>query len=147
MLIGKRLREIRKSKNLSQGDIERKTGLLRSYTSRVEHGHTVPTIENLEKYAAAFEVPIYRMFYEGNKPPRLKSPSFKSGESLWGGDGKSRDELRLFARALSQLNDKDRDLLFAFATQFARRAERSAKRTKDRNPTVSLSQSKRGSVK
>jgi transcriptional regulator with XRE-family HTH domain len=45
MNVGKRLRLLRESKNLSQGDIEEKTGLLRCYISRVENGHTVPTIE------------------------------------------------------------------------------------------------------
>ena len=45
LMIGERLRTIRESKNLSQGDIEKRTGMLRCYTSRVENGHTVPSIE------------------------------------------------------------------------------------------------------
>ena len=53
MVIGERLRELRKAKNLSQGDIEKRTGMLRCYTSRVENGHTVPSVETLEKYASA----------------------------------------------------------------------------------------------
>ena len=57
MVIGERLRELRESKKLSQGDVERRTGLLRCYTSRVENGHTVPTIETLEKYARALGSP------------------------------------------------------------------------------------------
>ena len=57
MLIGDRLRTFREQKNLSQGDIEKRTGLLRCYISRVENGHTVPAIETLEKLARAFEVP------------------------------------------------------------------------------------------
>jgi transcriptional regulator with XRE-family HTH domain len=44
MLIGERLRTIREAKNLSQGDIEKRTGMLRRYTSRVENGHTVPSL-------------------------------------------------------------------------------------------------------
>src|ERR1700685_2659403 len=111
MLIGGRLKELRESKNLSQGDIERRTGLLRCYTSRVEHGHTVPTIDTCARYAIALEVPLYRLFYDGEKPPKLQLPAAKSGESLWGGDGKNRNELRLFARALSRMGDKDRKLL------------------------------------
>ena len=51
MEIGAKLRELRVAKNLSQGDIEKRTGLIRAYTSRVEHGHTVPSIGTLEKYA------------------------------------------------------------------------------------------------
>ena len=48
MLIGEKLKKIRESKNLSQGDIERRTGLLRCYTSRVKNGHTIPAVETLE---------------------------------------------------------------------------------------------------
>jgi len=57
MVIGSRLKELRESKNLSQGDIEKRTGLLRCYISRVENGHTVPAIETLEKMARSLEVP------------------------------------------------------------------------------------------
>jgi len=62
VLIGQKLREIRGSKNLSQGDIEQRTGLIRCYTSRVENGHTVPSNQTLEKYARALEVPLYQLF-------------------------------------------------------------------------------------
>ena len=55
MEIGAKLRELRIAKNLSQGDIEKRTGLFRCYTSRVENGYTVPTIGTLEKYASALE--------------------------------------------------------------------------------------------
>jgi transcriptional regulator with XRE-family HTH domain len=57
MVIADRLRSLREQKNLSQGDIEKRTGLLRCYISRVENGHTVPAIETLEKMARAMEVP------------------------------------------------------------------------------------------
>ncbi len=65
MMIGNRLKELRESKQLSQGDIEKRTGLLRCYISRVENGHTVPAIETLEKMARALEVPMYRLFHDG----------------------------------------------------------------------------------
>ncbi len=58
MLIGQRLRDIREAKNLSQSDIERATGLVRPYISRVENGHTVPSIETLEKWARALGMPL-----------------------------------------------------------------------------------------
>jgi transcriptional regulator with XRE-family HTH domain len=58
MVIGDRLRELREAKMLSQGDIERRTGLLRCYISRVENGHIVPSVDTLEKLARALEVPI-----------------------------------------------------------------------------------------
>jgi len=59
MVIGDKLKALRAQKNLSQGDIEKRTGLLRCYISRVENGHTVPAVDTLEKLAAALEVPLY----------------------------------------------------------------------------------------
>jgi transcriptional regulator with XRE-family HTH domain len=52
MVIGDRLKTLRETKDLSQGDIEKRTGLLRCYVSRVENGHTVPSVETLEKFCA-----------------------------------------------------------------------------------------------
>jgi transcriptional regulator with XRE-family HTH domain len=59
MIIGERLRALREEKKLSQGDIQERTGLFRCYVSRVENGHTVPSIETLEKMARALEIPMY----------------------------------------------------------------------------------------
>ena len=73
MIIADRLRELREAKTLSQGDIEKRTGLLRCYVSRVENGHTVPAIETLEKLARALECPLYQLFYDGEEPPQLPS--------------------------------------------------------------------------
>ena len=85
MVIGERLRQLREEKNFSQGDIEKKTGLLRCYVSRVENGHTVPSLETLEKFASALEAPMYKLFYDGEKPAGLHLPKSKSSdEKLWG---------------------------------------------------------------
>ena len=82
MIIGDRLRAMREEKHFSQGDIEKKTGLLRCYISRVENGHTVPAIETLEKMARALEVPMYQLFYDGEEPPKLPNlPKRKSSEA------------------------------------------------------------------
>jgi transcriptional regulator with XRE-family HTH domain len=56
MLMGQRLKDIREGKHLSQGDIEKATGLRRGYVSRVEHGHTVPNVETIEKWAYALKL-------------------------------------------------------------------------------------------
>ncbi len=71
MIIGERLRMLREQKQFSQGESEKRTGLLRCYISRVENGHTVPAIETLEKLARALEIPLYRLFYDGEEPPVL----------------------------------------------------------------------------
>jgi transcriptional regulator with XRE-family HTH domain len=68
MILGERLRALRDEKNLSQGDIEKKTSLLRCYVSRVENGHTVPSVETLEKMARALEIPMYKLFYDSEEP-------------------------------------------------------------------------------
>jgi transcriptional regulator with XRE-family HTH domain len=122
MLIGQRLREIRESKHLSQGDIEKRTGLLRCYTSRVENGHTVPAIQTLEKYARALEVPLYKFFYEGSQPPKKPKLPATWIVAEWGAERSERGELRLFAKALSRMDDRKRKLLLEMARGMARRA-------------------------
>ncbi len=67
MLIGDRIRAIREAKKLSQGDIEKRCGLLRAYVSRVEQGHTVPAVETLEKWARA----LARAFEDASPAERL----------------------------------------------------------------------------
>jgi transcriptional regulator with XRE-family HTH domain len=120
MVIGERLQELRESKNLSQGDMEHRTGLLRCYTSRVENGHTVPPAETLEKYARALEIPLYRLFCDGSEPlqkPKLASTEGK--EPMWGANGRERGELSRFVNALSRMEEGQRRLLLAVATWMA----------------------------
>ena len=90
MIIGDRLRTLREEKKLSQGDIEKRTGLFRCYVSRVENGHTVPSIETIEKFARALEVPMFRLFYDGEEPPKLPNlPRRKSSNEIaWGSSGR-----------------------------------------------------------
>jgi transcriptional regulator with XRE-family HTH domain len=75
MDVGKRLRQLREVKGLSQGDIERRSGLLRSYISRVEGGYTAPSIQTLEKFSKALEVEPYQLLFLGEgKPSAPKIP-------------------------------------------------------------------------
>ena len=123
MIIGDRLRVLREQKQFSQGEIEKRTGLLRCYISRVENGHTVPAIETLEKMARALEIPLYQLFYDGDEPPVLpsllkrKSP----GENAWGSSGKDARLLNKFRRVLSKANEEDRKLVMYMAQKMARR--------------------------
>lgn len=118
MYIGERLRELRESKDLSQGEVEKRTGLLRCYISRVENGHTVPAIETLEKLARALEVPMYELFYEGEEPPKpLVLPKGRpSDEIAWGSSGKDARYLNKLRRLLARMDEGDRRLLL-FVTQ------------------------------
>src|ERR1700739_4327606 len=105
MIIGDRLRVLRGQKKFSQGEIEKRTGLLRCYTSRVENGFTVPAVETLEKYARALEVPMYQLFYEGEQPPKLPHlPKRKATDEIaWGSSGKEARLLAKFCRLLSRM--------------------------------------------
>jgi transcriptional regulator with XRE-family HTH domain len=125
MVIGERLKAMREQKKMSQGDIERRTGLLRCYISRVENGHTVPAIETLEKMARALEIPLYQLFYDGENPPPPKIPGARDGWGSSGRDGRTFDKFR---RLFSRANDSDRKLLLVMAQTMAANRERNRKR-------------------
>lgn len=117
MFVGDRLRAIREERKLSQGDVEKRTGLLRCYVSRVENGHTVPSLETLEKFARALEVPLYRLFYEGeNDPEPLELLDRKtSSVELWGSAGKDARTFNRLRSFLGQMKESDRRLLLHMA--------------------------------
>jgi len=123
MNIGDRLRALRKEKELSQGDIERRSGLRRCYISRVENGYTVPAVETLEKMAGALEVPLYQLFYEGKEPPvvpkllKRKSPD---GEA-WGGSGTDARYLNKLRKLLGKTDQEGRTLVMSMVQKMASR--------------------------
>jgi transcriptional regulator with XRE-family HTH domain len=120
MVIGDRLKALRESKDMSQGDIEKRTGLLRCYISRVENGHTVPAIETLEKLAHAMEIPMYQLFWDGDeKPPALRMPA--SDDEGWGSKGSDSRTLSRFRRLLGRTSREDQKLLLHLAQKMAAR--------------------------
>jgi transcriptional regulator with XRE-family HTH domain len=122
MIIGDRLRGLREEKKLSQGEIEKRTGLLRCYISRVENGHSVPAVETLEKLARALEVPMYELFYEGEEPPNsLSLPTRKTDSKLFGASGKDARMLAKFRKFLGQTDSKNQSILLHMAQKMARR--------------------------
>jgi transcriptional regulator with XRE-family HTH domain len=120
MLVGNRLKELRESKQLSQGDIEKRTGLLRCYISRVENGHTVPAIETLEKMARALEVPMYRLFHDGEVPPGLSKLKPPKNDDEFGSRGAQADYLSKLRRLLAKMEPGDQKLLLHMAQKVAR---------------------------
>lgn len=118
MVIGDKLRELRETKKLSQGDMEKRTGLLRCYISRVENGHTVPSVETLEKMARALEIPMYRLFTDDEhvKKPNIPVSNGKPHNK------KQEAKLRPFVKAFSRLTDKNQRLLLHMASKMANRA-------------------------
>src|ERR1700723_301168 len=122
MVISERLKTLREQKNMSQADIEKRTGLLRGYISRIENGHTVPAIETLEKMARALEVPIYALFYNGEKPP-ADLPKPNETTAGWGSFGRDARTLGKFRRLLSQIDKGDINLLLFTAQKMAHKRE------------------------
>lgn len=125
MVIGTRLRSLREKKGMSQGDIEKSTGLLRCYISRIENGHTIPSLETLERFAGALSVPLYEIFYSGDggvpTPNLMDRPSL---DELAAQPGKDGDEARFmlqFKGLLGKLGELDRDVLLTLAKKLATR--------------------------
>jgi transcriptional regulator with XRE-family HTH domain len=123
VIIGERLHALREAKKFSQGDVEKRTGLLRCYISRVENGHTVPAVETIEKFARALEVPMYQLFYDGEEPPKLPNlPKRKTANDIaWGSKGKDARMLAQFCRLFSRMDEGDLGLVLFMAQKMARR--------------------------
>src|SRR5579884_2620364 len=112
--IGDVIRSYRTSRGLSQGDIERRTGLLRCYLSRVENGHTVPSLETLAKIAEAMEIALAD-FFPGSETPRDRDTQKMLGEL-------SEDEIRFLSeikKYSTTLSDDDKRLVLAMIRKMA----------------------------
>lgn len=105
---------------MSQGGIEKRTGLLRCYISRVENGATVPSISTLEKMAHALEVPMYQLFFDGD-PKTLKVAKVRTG---WASSSDGAAMLGKFRKALRKIGGADLRLLVFMAQKMNQKAER-----------------------
>ena len=114
-IIGQRLRRLRDAKKLTQGDLEKRSGLLGCAISRLENGHTVPGLNTLEKLAQALNVPLFRLFTDD---PHAKKPHVPKTSVV---ESKHDRELRAFAKLLSRMNDKDRETLLHMASKMTNR--------------------------
>jgi transcriptional regulator with XRE-family HTH domain len=116
MDVGNRLKQHRELKGLSQGEIEGRTGLLRCYISRVENGHTVPSVETLEKFARALDMPLYQLLYARERPPKsLKTQAQEIDD--WASRGKGRRIFSKLQNALQKMSVSDRALLLYMAAK------------------------------
>jgi transcriptional regulator with XRE-family HTH domain len=124
MDVGKRLRHFRELKGLSQSKIEERTGLVRSYISRVENGHISPSVETLEKFARALDMPLYQLLYEGEKPPKsLKTQAQEIDD--WASRGKGKRIFSKLQNALQKMSVPDRALLLYIAAKMVGKPRRS----------------------
>jgi|SRR5579859_407752 len=128
MGVGTRLRELREQKKLSQGDITESTGLARSYISRVEHEHTVPSIETLHRFASALGVPLYKIFYKAEESfAKSMHEHEQSLERLASEGGNGAEEARFLLKMKelsSRMDDSERALLLQFARKLAHNRSR-----------------------
>ncbi len=111
MDIGKRIRTLRESKGLSQGDIERRSGLLRSYISRVEGGYTAPSLSTLEKFAKALEVEPYQLLFQGEGRPAAPKVSDQVGLSK---------PVKRLVKLFETLSSNNRKLLLTMAARLGK---------------------------
>lgn len=98
MIVGERLRGVREKKNLSRGDIEKRTGLLRCYISRVENGHTVPSRGRGRSFQASrWRSHCINSSYDGEEPPNIANVvAMKPSSNTWGSTGKDASSFRFF---------------------------------------------------
>lgn len=117
MVIGDKLKVLRAQKTMSQGDVEKRTGLLRCYISRVENGHTVPSLDTLERLARALEVPMYKLFTDDDhvEKPIIRAESTPKRAV----NSKQEREIRAFAKCFSRMDNKYRELIFQVASKIA----------------------------
>src|SRR5208282_5651559 len=125
MVIGTRLRSLREEKGLSQGDIEKSTGLLRCYISRIENGHTIPSLETLERFAGALDIPLYKLFYSGDgEAPTPNLVPRRSLDELAAQPGEAGEEARFMLQlknVVARLTDPDREVVLTLAKKLATR--------------------------
>jgi transcriptional regulator with XRE-family HTH domain len=117
MLIGEVLKEVRQGKKLSQGDIERRTGLIRCYISRVENGHTIPSLQTLEKLAMAMDIPLWHIIRgtDGGPAPAPIVGSQKHEIPLG-----VKNDIRRIQQIMVRMSEKNRKLLVGVAKRMAR---------------------------
>ena len=111
MEIGKRIRTLREAKGLSQGDIEKRSGLLRSYISRVEGGYTAPSLTTLDKFAKALEVDSYQLLFRGGGQPIAPRipPHISQSKSM-----------RKLAKYFENMSTANRKLILTLASKLSR---------------------------
>ena len=121
MVIGDRLKTLREAKDLSQGDIEKRTGLFRCYVSRVENGHTVPSVETLEKFARALELPLYHLMFDGDEPPTPPKSIKGSAENSLESSRSGSLLMKKMVGLLAKMDQEDRNLILFLAGRVSRK--------------------------
>jgi transcriptional regulator with XRE-family HTH domain len=123
MDVGDRLKQLRELEGVSQGKLEERTGLHRCYISRVENGHTVPSVETLEKFARALDMPLYQLLYDGEKPPKSIKMQAQDIDD-WASRGRGRRIFLKIQKAIQEMSVPDRALLLYVAAKMVGKKNR-----------------------
>ncbi|MGA2991252.1 MAG: helix-turn-helix transcriptional regulator [Candidatus Korobacteraceae bacterium] len=111
MNIGETIRRFRLQRGMSQGDIEKSTGLLRCYLSRVENGHTIPSLETLGRITSAMGTSLGELLADSSGEPGSRVElQLREQESRF---------LNSVRRYSPQLNDSDKKLIVAMVKKMA----------------------------
>ena len=116
MNLGVSIRRIRQEKGLSQGEMQKRTGILRSYLSRVENGHTVPSLATLQRLASAMGVSLADFFAAEGEGASATAPIPSDTASQYLGELKN---------YLPQLSTQQRQELLEMVKEMAHAVRRS----------------------
>lgn len=121
MIVGERVRRIREQKNISQAQLARRAGVVAYHLSRIENGHTSPSVGTLEKLARALEIPVYQLFYEGDASVEILNPAdmIQSGAQEVEAAKEDSQFWEKLRGELSRMKEWDRDLLLGLAQRMA----------------------------
>ena len=122
--IGARLRRLRKLMRMSQRDVEQRASLCQSYISNVENGHIVPTLETLQRFAKALDVPLSALFYSGEpRPTRPRLEALETLEKRAQEGGKAGRDARFLLKLrtlLVRIPETDRRLFLSLVKELAK---------------------------
>jgi transcriptional regulator with XRE-family HTH domain len=121
MIIGRRLRQLREKKGLTQGLIEQRSGLLKCYVSRVENGHTVPSLGTLERFAAALEIPVHEIFYTSGTRAMPNLSQHSTIEEVASEDSSEDEFVQKLSGFINRISECDRSVLLVLARKMATR--------------------------
>lgn len=72
-MLGARIKELRRSRGLSQDDLSGKVGVDSKYISRIEVGGCWPSLDRLNRIADALGVKLYELFIFDHHDPEATS--------------------------------------------------------------------------
>lgn len=70
MKVGSVIQEIRRKKELSQGDLAKQLNISQTYLSQIEGDKKTPSMELLQEISKVLEIPVYYLMFKGLEPEK-----------------------------------------------------------------------------